>query len=196
MGRVKSIPLTPSGERGSPHTTTPVFARIGIVGLGRTGGSVGLAIRRAWPSALVVGVDANDALERAIRSHAIDVGGSDLVMLNGVDLIVLTGTAEQSAEVLAALDQCVPGPVVVTATCGAPVVADAARALPPRLTFVAGDLVEAGHSQGGAVSADPGWLADREWRLLPAPDDPAAAIAVARLRAFVAALGADPRVAG
>ena len=192
---MKSIPLIPSGAAGPLHSTPAVFARIGIVGLGATGGAVGLAVRRAWPSALVVGVDGNDALERAMRWRAVDVGGNDLMMLSDVELIVLTGTAEQSAEVLAALDEYVPAAAVVTVTCGAQsAVTDAARALPPRLTFVAGEMPVPDPPPGAGVFADHGWLTGREWRLLPAPGDPGSAAAVERLRAFVAGLGAEPRV--
>lgn len=194
---MKTIPLSPAGESASRQTAAPPFARVGVVGLGRMGGALGLAIRRAWPSALVVGVDANDALERAMRWHAIDVGGSDLVMLRDVELIVLTGSAEQDADVLAALADCVPGPAVVTATCGAPEVADAARALPPGLTFVEGELVEAATDRDAAFPEDSGWPAGRDWRLAAAAasDDRASVAAVERLRAFVTALGVIPRVA-
>ena len=172
---MKPIPLAPSGEGVSRQAAAPVFERVGIVGLGPAGRALGLAIRRTWPSALVVGVDANDALERAMREHAIDVGGADLMMLNGVDLIVLGGRAEDSAATLEALEEASLGPAVVTATCGeSPALVDAARRLPARFTFVAG------------LSA-----ADGVWRLQEVPSD-LRTETTERLRAFVAALGAQP----
>ena len=48
----------------------PVFERIAIVGLGLVGGSIALAARQAWPASLVIGVDRNDVLERAMIRHA------------------------------------------------------------------------------------------------------------------------------
>src|SRR6266851_4651297 len=56
----------------------PIFARIGIVGLGLIGGSIALAARQIWPSSLVIGVDNKDVLETAMRLHAIDVAADGL----------------------------------------------------------------------------------------------------------------------
>jgi len=192
---VKSIPLTPSSQHSPRGSTPPVFERIGIVGLGPSGAAIGLAIRHAWPSALVIGVDGNDALDRAMRWHAVDVGGDDLVMLREADLIVLTGSAEQSIEVLTALQEYVPGAAVVTTTCGdAPGVIEAARALPPQLTFVASGLAAMEHASREPSSGDAGWLAGRVWRLVSAPGETGGAAAVERLRAFATGLGAEPCV--
>jgi ketopantoate reductase len=185
MGRVKAIRVIPAGAEGRVAAGEPVFSRVGIVGLGSMGVALGSAIRAAWPSALVVGVDDNAAIERAIRSHTIDVGGDDHLMLSDVELIILTGSPEQCAEALGALGEHVTGPAVVTTMCGAAAVAELARALPPRLTFVAGELVEPAAAQGAACQAGPGWLGGREWRLESQSDDPGAAAAVERLRHFV-----------
>lgn len=170
-----------------------MFARIGIVGLGASGRAIGLAIRRAWPSSLVVGVDGNDALERAMRWHAVDVGGDDLTMLKEADLIVLAGSVEKSTEVLTVLQEYVPGAAIVTATCGdAREVIDAARALPSRLTFVAGLLAASEGAPGEPAFTDAGGLAVRRWRLVLAPGETADPIAAERLRQFVAGLNVGP----
>jgi len=50
----------------------PGFQRIAIVGIGAVGGSLAMALRQAWPGALVIGVDASDVIEAAMRLHAID----------------------------------------------------------------------------------------------------------------------------
>jgi prephenate dehydrogenase len=59
------LPVIQPGRKreGQP----PVFAKIGIVGLGLIGGSIALAAREIWPSSLVIGVDCKDVLETAMR---------------------------------------------------------------------------------------------------------------------------------
>src|SRR6266566_6143873 len=83
----------------------PVFAKIGIVGLGLIGGSIALAARQIWPTSLVIGVDNKDVLETAMRLHAIDVAADDPIVLAEADLIVLAAPTVQNIELLAMLDQ-------------------------------------------------------------------------------------------
>src|SRR5216110_2649283 len=92
----------------------PVFGKIGIVGLGLIGGSIALASRQLWPSALVIGVDNKDVLEMAMRLHAIDVAADDLVVLAEADVVILSAPVKQNIAVLADLDANVRTPAVVT----------------------------------------------------------------------------------
>ncbi|HXS30393.1 MAG TPA: hypothetical protein VN755_06125, partial [Steroidobacteraceae bacterium] len=70
MSEGKQLPVIQPGKHpGQP----PVFQRVGVIGLGLIGGSIALAARDVWPSALVIGVDRKDVLERAMVRHAIDV---------------------------------------------------------------------------------------------------------------------------
>src|SRR5258708_4104659 len=73
----------------------PIFARIGIVGLGLIGGSIALAARQIWPSSLVIGVDNKDVLETAMRLHAIDVAADDLIVLAEADVLILAAPVRQ-----------------------------------------------------------------------------------------------------
>src|SRR5213593_404818 len=83
---------------------TPVFARVGIVGLGLIGGSIALAARQIWPTSLVIAVDNKDVLETAMRLHAIDVAADDPMVLAEADLVVLAAPVKQNVALLAELD--------------------------------------------------------------------------------------------
>src|SRR5262244_3495040 len=97
-------------DKGQP----PVFDKIGIVGLGLIGGSIALAARQLWPSALVIAVDNKDVLETAMRLHAIDVAADDLVVLAEADLVILAAPVKQNVALVAELDEHVRTPAVVT----------------------------------------------------------------------------------
>src|SRR5207247_9089953 len=127
--------IQPRGASGEP----PIFGRIGIVGLGLIGGSIALAARQTWPTALVIGVDTKDVLEEAMRRHAIDVAADDLIVLAEADLVILAAPARQDIPLLADLDENVRQPAIVTDTGSTKrAMVDAARALPPRFTFIGG----------------------------------------------------------
>jgi len=168
----------------------PPFARVGLVGLGLIGGSIALATRRRWPSALVVGVDRKDVLEHAMRRHAIDVGADDLGMLRAVDLVVLATPIDQIIAVLAELDRWVDGEAIVTDTGSSKRrIVEVGRRLPPRLPFVGGHPI-AGGAQGGIAHARAELFEGRPWLLVP--PDGAPAPPIDRLEAFVRGLGARP----
>src|SRR5438128_6681805 len=113
----------------------PIFEKIGIVGLGLIGGSIALAARQIWPSALVIGVDNKDVLETAMRLHAIDVAADDLIVLAEADVVILAAPVKQNIELLAALDENVTQPAVVTDTGSTKrEIVAAAGSLPPRFT--------------------------------------------------------------
>src|SRR5947199_4930045 len=117
----------------------PVFDKIGIVGLGLIGGSIALAARQIWPTSLVIGVDHKDVLETAMRLHAIDVAADDPIVLAEADVVVLAAPARQNIARLGDLDEYVRQPAVVTDTSSTKrTIVEAARGLPPRLTFIGG----------------------------------------------------------
>jgi prephenate dehydrogenase len=172
---------------------TPIFARIGIVGLGLIGGSIALAARQIWPSSLVIGVDNKDVLETAMRLHAIDVAADDLIVLAEADVVILAAPVRQNLALVAELDEHVRQPSVVTDTGSTKrAIVEAARHLPPRFTFVGG------HPLGGAAAsgldhARPDLFKGRPWLFTPAPGD-AGGDAIEKLLAFARALGAVPRI--
>src|SRR5882672_4128358 len=110
------LPVIQPGRR--PAGQPPIFDKIGIVGLGLIGGSIALAARQTWPSALVIGVDNKDVLETAMRLHAIDVAADDLIVLAEADVVFLAAPAQQNIALLADLDDNVRGPAIVTDTSG------------------------------------------------------------------------------
>ncbi len=95
----RTIPVTESSAAAGP----PPFERIGIVGLGAIGGAIGLALRAAWRSVLIVGVDRGHVLSDVQRAHAVDVSADDLGMLADVDLIVLATPLEATLVLLEGL---------------------------------------------------------------------------------------------
>lgn len=171
-----------------------VFRHIGIVGLGLIGGSIALAARQIWPTSLVIGVDRPDVLEMAMRLHAIDVGAEDPMVLADADVVILAAPVRQNIDLLATLDACVRTSAVITDTGSTKrEMAEAARVLPDRFTFIGGHPL-AGAAVGGLAHARPDLFAGRPWLFTPADDRRPEALA--SLTAFVEALGAVPSVLG
>ena len=169
----------------------PIFAKIGIVGLGLIGGSIALAARELWPTSLVIAVDNKDVLETAMRLHAIDVAADDPVVLAEVDLVILAAPVRQNIEWLGELDEHVRQPAVVTDTGSTKrAVVEAARALPPKFTFIGGHPL-GGSAKGGLENARSDLFKGRPWLLTPSG---ASGDALEKLTAFVSALGAQPRI--
>jgi prephenate dehydrogenase len=182
----RRLPVVTDGEAGG----APVFERIAVVGLGLIGGSVALAARRAWPTALVIGVDRRLVLEKAIGRHAIDVASEDLMIVSEADLVVLAAPVGQNLDVLAALPATVPGEATVTDVGSTKrAIVDASRVLPPRLRFVGGHPL-AGAALGGIDHARADLFVGRPWLFAGGGDGEAGN----RLSAFVTALGARPVV--
>jgi prephenate dehydrogenase len=191
----KELPVIQPGQR--PATQKPIFDKIGIIGLGLIGGSIALKCREVWPTSLVIAVDNKDVLETAMRLHAIDVAADDLIVLAEADIVVLAAPVKQNLELIAALDEHVRQPAVVTDTGSTKrEIVAAARTLPPRFTFIGGHPL-GGAARGGLEHARPDLFAGRPWLLTPTPADGPRAIppaaAIAKVSAFVAALGAEPR---
>jgi prephenate dehydrogenase len=181
-------PDAPIAPAASP--APPPFERIAIVGLGLMGGSIALAARAAWPRALVIGVDRNAVLEKAMVRHAIDVAAEDLMIVSEADLVVLAAPVGEIVRLLPALPEHVAGTAVVTDVGSTKrAILEAARALPERLPFVGGHPI-AGAARGGIDAARPDLCADRPWLLVPGAGG--AAEPVEKLRAFVEGIGARP----
>jgi len=184
------LPVIQPGRR--PAGQPPVFDKIGIVGLGLIGGSIALAARQIWPSALVIGVDCKDVLETAMRLHAIDVAADDLIVLADADVVILAAPVLQNIALLGELEENVRTAAVVTDTGSTKrAIVEAARALPPRFTFVGGHPL-GGAAKGGLEHARPDLFTNRPWLMTPTGDGTGEA--VEKLSAFVRALGADPRI--
>ena len=164
----------------------PIFARVAIVGVGLIGASLGLAIKRQWPSTLLIGVDRNDVIERATVAHIIDVGADDLGMVSGAELVVLAAPVAENERILPKLVDVIAGDALITDVGGTKrAIVSRGRELPPRLQFVGGHPM-AGATVGGPEHARPDLFANRPWILCPVPGADAS-----RLNVFVTALGAQ-----
>ena len=146
------------------------FEKIGIVGLGLIGGSIALAARQLWPSALVIGVDNKDVLETAMRMHAIDVAADDLIVLAEADLVILAAPvkAEHRAARRAGRERPSAGGRHRHRAAPSATIVAAAGALPPRFTFVGGHPL-AGAAKGGLEHARPDLFTGRPWLLTAGP---------------------------
>ncbi len=192
-----NLPVIQPGRRTAPP---PIFAKVGIVGLGLIGGSIAMRARELWPSSLVIAVDNKDVLEAAMRLHAIDVAADDLIVLAEADLVVLAAPVRQNIALLQQLDDHIRQPAIVTDTGSTKrEIVAAARQLPPRFTFIGGHPL-GGAAKGGLEHARPDLFAGRPWLLTPdGPADvseQAQAGVVAQLSAFIRALGSEPRTLG
>src|SRR5438034_6327124 len=128
-----ALPVIQPGQPGRRDTQPPLFAKVGIVGLGLIGGSIALRARELWPTSLVIGVDGKDVLETAMRLHAIDVAADDLIVLAEAEIVILAAPVRQNVALLAELDEHVRVPAIITDTGSTKrMMADAARILPPR----------------------------------------------------------------
>jgi prephenate dehydrogenase len=166
----KELPVIQPGQR--PPGQTPIFEKIGIVGLGLIGGSIALKARELWPASLVIAVDNKDVLETAMRLHAIDVAADDLVVLAEADLVVLAAPVKQNIALVGELDEYVRQPAVVTDTGSTKrEIVAAAAMLPPRFTFIGGHPL-AGAAHGGLDHARPDLFVGRPWLLTPSSARP------------------------
>src|SRR3954453_12327270 len=100
---------------GTADGTTPPFERIAIIGFGLIGASLALAVRRLWPSVLVIAVDRRDVIEHAMRMHAADVGGDDPVMAAEADLVVLAAPVLANVALVNQIADYIPGAAIPTA---------------------------------------------------------------------------------
>jgi len=186
------LPVIQPGRAATSEA--PIFEKIGIIGLGLIGGSIALAARQLWPSSLVIAVDNKDVLETAMRLHAIDVAADDLIVLAEADLVILAAPVRQNLALLDELEENVRGAAIVTDTGSTKrAIVEAARRLPPRLTFIGG------HPLGGAAAsgldhARPELFKGRPWLFTPTSDKHAEGLE--KLLAFARALGAVPRLVG
>jgi prephenate dehydrogenase len=155
-----------------------------------------------------------------MRLHAIDVAADDLVVLAEADIVILAAPVKQNIALLAELDENVRVPAIVTDTGSTKrEIVAAARSLPPSFLFIGGHPL-AGAAHGGLEHARPDLFAGRPWLLTPdVPTDGGAAERVPyddlrrapaypptgaqaiqasdgldKLMAFIAALGAEPRI--
>lgn len=172
--------------------------QVAILGLGLMGGSLGLALRRAWPATARTGYDAAPGVaERARARGAIDRAAASVAeALRGASLVVIaapTLAAESLLREIGAHWDTLAPDAIVTDVCSVkrPVI-DWARALLPKSARFAGGHPMAGSERDGIDAADANLYAGARWVITPtsetAPDT------LARVEALARVVGAHPLV--
>jgi prephenate dehydrogenase len=91
--------------------------RVAIVGIGLIGGSFGLALRREFPAARVVGFDRADVLAQALGRGAISEAASDIVSaVRGADLVYIALPIGATVDVLPKIAEVADANTLVTDT--------------------------------------------------------------------------------
>jgi prephenate dehydrogenase len=167
----------------------PPFTSIAIAGLGLIGGSIALGVRERWPAARVFGVDTDAVAAHVVGSGAIDKAFGSVAALPDVSMVILAAPVRQNIELLQQVAQRRRGCTVTDVGGTKRAIVQAARALPPEITFVGGHPLGGGE-RGGFAFARPDLFAGRPWIL--SPDGEASESAADRLSRFVEGLGAKP----
>ena len=171
------------------------FERVLLVGCGLIGGSLGLAIRAAWPQAAISVLD--PAADPRARDHFTLVSSPHAASES--DLVVLGAPVLENLRLLDALAPYVGEGTIVSdlgSTKGA-MVEHARRH--PRVNFVGGHPM-AGSTQSGFAHADAGLFVGRPWILTPDTDGARGPATVgeglARLTQLIVGIGARAVVMG
>jgi prephenate dehydrogenase len=163
--------------------------RVGVIGTGLIGGSIGLSLSRHEIE--VVGFDGSS--ERLARAHELgavtSVAATLEAAVHGTDLVVVAVPVGHIAKVVTAAFDAGAPIVTDVGSVKAPVVADIVAARPDRAPCFVGGHPMAGSEQEGVDGADADLFVGAAWVLTPTVDtDPAAFTAV---RSVVGLLGAE-----
>jgi len=167
--------------------------RVGIIGLGLIGASLGLALRRGANAPEVVGFDiSSENLHRAARQGAITRSCGTLAeVCDGSDVVVLAAPVRAILELLAELAPHVQPNTLVTDVGGtkSEIVRVGEAALPSHVAFVGGHPL-AGRLTAGVDQASDNLYQGAVYCLTPSPNAPAWGVDLATH--FVETLGAQP----
>jgi prephenate dehydrogenase len=167
--------------------------RLAIVGFGLIGGSLGLAVRRAWPDCEIVTIERADAADLSAARRAGFQVASDLGAVSGADIVVLATPVAQNIALLEPLTVHLSKDAVVTDVGSTKrAILAAAEALDRPYAFVGGHPL-AGDAPGGFDRARADLFAGKPWLLTPLPGE-AHSAAVASIAALAAGIDAYPRL--
>lgn len=145
--------------------------RVGIVGLGLIGGSLGLALRALNQPVEVVGVTRTPERAAEAKEHgAVDSASADLAILDGADVVVIATPIEEIRSMMLRLRPHLSRETVVTdvASVKQPVI-EWSQSLPYPARFLGGHPV-AGKTQTGLEASDASIFRDEPWILTPGRD--------------------------
>jgi prephenate dehydrogenase len=145
--------------------------RVGIVGLGLIGGSLGLALRRLGRSIDVTGVAKRaESAADAVQRGAVHQASTDLGDLSDSDIVVIATPIEEIAGVMERLGPIVAEGTLITdvGSVKRPVLGWAQR-LPNPSRFLGGHPV-AGKTRSGLAESDAALFEHEPWIFTPTPD--------------------------
>ena len=168
--------------------------RIGIIGLGLIGGSIGLALKLTnWRDAEVVGyVRRPETGSTALRLGAIDKASSNLEeTIEGADLVIIATPVLAIKDIFKELSSYLPSESIVTdaASTKVQVLSWAEELLPPHVSFIGGHPM-AGREIAGIAAAQPDLFRNCTYCLTPSSR--AKPEAVQLMADMVESLGAIP----
>ncbi|MGH9162960.1 MAG: prephenate dehydrogenase/arogenate dehydrogenase family protein [Vicinamibacteraceae bacterium] len=170
-----------------------MFRRLAIVGFGLIGGSLGLAVRRAWPDCEIVAIERAGAADMAAAGRAGFQVAYDLAAVAGADVVVLATPVTQNIALLEPLTAHLSKHAVVTDVGSTKrAILTAAQALDRPYAFVGGHPL-AGDAPGGFDRARADLFAGKPWLLTPLPGE-AQSPAVSSMAALAAGIDAYPRL--
>ncbi len=169
--------------------------RLSIIGLGRLGTSIGLALKKTGAELEIVGHDKNrDAMNAAQKTGAVDRGEWNLYnSVDGAGLIVLSMPLAGVLETINLLRNDVSPGVIVTDTTSVKMpVLEAAKAFDPRVHFIGGNPVFRPTPEGTMPDAEANadLFQNAVYCLTPTPTSDPDAVQV--LTGYISMLGAKP----
>jgi prephenate dehydrogenase len=148
--------------------------RIGIIGVGLIGGSLGLALRAARPDLEVVGITRNrEEAEDAVRRKVVSEATWELAAAASCELLVIAVPIAAMPRTLQQLGTELPPSTLITdvASVKAPVLTWAEHALTERTRFLGGHPM-AGRTTSGIGSAEESLFHGAAWVFTPYPNQP------------------------
>jgi prephenate dehydrogenase len=137
--------------------------RVAIVGLGLIGTSIALALRRAEPATVVIGIDHPDVIQHPRIVETFTVATTDLAAVAPAELIVLAAPVQSILEVLPKLRTIAPGARITDTGSTKRVIVSVAREA--SLDFVGGHPM-AGSDRRGSDAARADLFDTRSWFLV------------------------------
>jgi prephenate dehydrogenase len=153
---------------------------ITIYGTGLIGGSLALAVKRAFPDIRIAGVDKAEVIQRGLELKIVDAVGPQ-----PADLVIL---ATPVGEILKLLDEIRPNDALIT-DVGSTKVAICEKAEKRKLPFIGGHPM-AGLEHSGPEAADASLFEGAPFFFCPVPSTPPGA--VEKMQTIIRAIGAVP----
>ncbi len=150
-----------------------MIEKIGIIGLGVIGGSLGMALRSNCPQVTVAGRDLHPAaVDQAIELGAIDQPLDDRFLAQ-CDLVILATPLMAMPAVMEQIKDCIkPGTIISDAGSVKGWVMQQLEAHFPEDVFIIGGHPMAGSEKSGLSAADKFLLENAAYILTPQPDTP------------------------